>query len=66
MLCPLLVTANNFLLGDTAIFKGKSPNGKLFPTGLRLQPLGNTILDFEMDLASCAKRFIEHAMNSKV
>ena len=41
MLCPLLVTAINFFEGDTAIFKGRSPRGKLFPTGVKLHPLGN-------------------------
>src|SRR4029079_16043564 len=40
-LCPLLVTAKYFLVGETAIFNGRSPSGKLLPTGVRLQPFGN-------------------------
>ena len=41
LLCPLLVTAIIFFDLLTAIFKGRSPNGKLLPAGLRLQPLGS-------------------------
>src|SRR5204862_1970825 len=43
LLCPLLVTAIIFLFGEIAIFNGRSPNGRLLPTGVRLQPLGRPI-----------------------
>ena len=45
VLCPLLVTAMYFLELDTAMFKGRSPSGRLVPTGVRLQPLGKWILE---------------------
>jgi hypothetical protein len=33
-----------FFVADTAIFNGKSPKGKLFPTGVSDQPLGRCTL----------------------
>lgn len=50
---PLLVITIYFLLGETAIFKGKSPRGIVFPTGLNDHPLGN--FQFEKnDFSVCA------------
>ena len=49
MLCPLLVIAINFFDLETAIFKGKSPNAKLLPAGLKDQPVGSI-----MFFVSCA------------
>ena len=40
VLCPLLVTAKYFLLLLTIMFNGKSPKGKLLPTGVNDQPFG--------------------------
>src|SRR5512133_699354 len=40
-LCPLFVTANILPEGETAIFKGRSPTGSIFPTGDSFHPLGN-------------------------
>jgi len=44
MLCPLLVTAINFLEEETAIFNGKSPKGKERPAGDSCHPLESLIL----------------------
>ena len=43
VLCPLLVTAMYFFVDETAMFSGKSPNGKLLPAGVKLQLLGSFI-----------------------
>src|SRR5690348_10512381 len=41
-LYPLFVTARNFPEEDTAIFRGRSPRGRDFPTGVSDQPLGSS------------------------
>ena len=41
--CPLLVTAIQLPVLLTAMFNGKSPKPKDFPTGLSFQPLGRVI-----------------------
>ena len=43
-LSPLLVTASNFPEGETAMFRGRSPTGSIFPTGVSFQPLGRETL----------------------
>src|SRR4051812_32900433 len=47
-LCPLFVTATYFPVLLTAIFRGRSPRGRLLPTGVRLQPLGSFTLPFSI------------------
>jgi hypothetical protein len=42
----LLVTAIYFLDDETAIFNGRSPNGRDLPAGDNHQPLGNNTLLF--------------------
>jgi hypothetical protein len=51
-----LVTAINFLDVETAIFNGRSPSGKLLPTGVRLQPLGRPTRFASSSGVVCEKR----------
>src|SRR5579862_2093964 len=44
VLCPLLVTAIYLPAALTAMFKGRSPSGKLLPAGVSDQPLGSKTL----------------------
>ena len=55
---PLLVIAILFLSWLTARFKGRSPTGKFFPTGVNDQPFGNKIRRLLSDSVVCAKELL--------
>ena len=55
---PLLVIAILFLSWLTARFRGRSPTGKFFPTGVNDQPFGNKIRRLLSDSVVCAKELL--------
>src|SRR6187402_517418 len=54
-LCPIWVTAINFLDLETAMFKGKSPSGNERPAGDNFHPFGRTTTRGSSIEAGCAK-----------
>jgi hypothetical protein len=56
------VTARYFFVEETAMFKGRSFSGKLFPAGVRLHPFGKCTL---LDSSCCRVCEAEHMVNKR-
>jgi hypothetical protein len=64
-LTPLFVTAISFFDGDMAMFNGRSPNGKLSPTGVKLHPFGKCTRFDSSASFDCADTIWQQSSNKK-